>query len=222
MISDFLLQYGYHAFLALGAISMVVLTVLRRTRYKLSAFSAVCFPLLLLICGIAGAKLLYFVESGFASFEGMSFFGAVFLVLLLMPLVGLLFKLNPSQSLDACAPCVASIISFMRFGCFCAGCCGGIACAIGEYRFRWPTQLIEGLGDLLILAWLLTLEQKETKKGALYPMFLVSYGAMRFALEFLRATPKNALGLSEGQWLALAGIAIGLIWNMYLRKVKEI
>lgn len=220
MISGLLSRYGYHGFLAVGAVSMLVLTLWRRRRYSLSSLSAVCFPLLLLICGVSGAKLLYFVESGFASFNGMSFFGAVYLVLLLMPLMGQLFRMKPSQTLDACAPCVASIISFMRFGCFCAGCCGGVWCSVGSSSFRWPTQLMEGFGDLLILALLLQLEQRKEWWGLLYPIFLTAYGAMRFVLEFLRDTPKNVLGFSEGQWLALLGFLIGTVWIMVSRKAE--
>lgn len=199
---------------------MLVLTLLRRKQYNLSVLSAIFFPLLLLLCGISGAKLLFFIESGFTSFGGMSFFGSVFLVLVLMPLIGLIFRLKPAQSLDACAPCVASIIAFMRFGCFCAGCCGGVLCTVGQQSFRWPTQLIEGFGDMLILAVLLFLEKKGSKKGWLYPIFLVCYGVMRFAIEFLRDTPKNLLGCSEGQWLALLAILVAAIWIIFSRIVQ--
>ena len=221
MIPAFLSAYGYYGFLSVGAASMFVLTMRRRNRYGLSVPSALCFPLLLLICGISGAKLLYFVENGFASFSGMSFFGAVYLVLLLMPLIGLLFRLRPLQTLDACAPCVASIIGFMRFGCFCAGCCGGVYCSVGSFSFRWPTQLIEGFADMMILGLLLSLEQKEENRGLLYPVFLVSYGVMRFLIEFLRDTSKAIAGLSEGQWLALAGSIIGIVCFLIIRKKGE-
>ena len=221
MIADILAHYGYHSFLALGAISMVVLTLWRRQQYGLSPLLAICFPLVLLVCGVSGTKLLYYIESGFTSFNGMSFFGAVFLVLLLMPLAGLLFRLKPLQSLDACAPCVASIIGFMRFGCLCAGCCGGVMCTIGSFPFQWPAQLMEGFGDMLILVLLLRLEQKEEKRGWLYPVFLVAYGVMRFFIEFVRTSPKNMLGFSEGQWLALLGVMIGAACIMVLRKDKR-
>lgn len=220
MIADILAHYGYHSFLALGAISMVVLTLWRRQQYGLSPLLAICFPLVLLVCGVSGTKLLYYIESGFTSFNGMSFFGAVFLVLLLMPLAGLLFRLKPLQSLDACAPCVASIIGFMRFGCLCAGCCGGVVCSVGNVSFRWPTQLLEGFGDMLILGLLLSLEQREGQRGLLYPLFLVFYGVMRFGIEFLRDTPKDMLFLSEGQWLSLLGILLGTVWLIISRKGK--
>lgn len=188
---------------------MLVLMIVRRKRYSLSVVKCILYTLLLLITGIAGAKLLFFFESGLKSFSGMSFFGAVYLVLLLMPLVGFAFKLKPADSLDACAPCVAAIVGFQRFGCFCAGCCGGIS--IGASGMVWPTQLMEGFGDMAILCFLLTMEGKKLNRGRGYPSFLIIYGMMRFVIEFVRDTSKDWLGLSHGQWFSIAGIGIALL-----------
>lgn len=212
MIPELLSRYGYRGFLILGAVAMVALTVMRRQRYNLSVVRAVCFPVLLLVCDIIGAKLLFFVNSGFTSFNGMQLFGSVYLALLVMPRVGRLLQLKPAQTLDICAICGATLISFMRFGCFCAGCCGGIRCNIGQYRFFWPTQLMEATGALVMLWYLLQLDKDERMRGMLAPVFLTFYGIMRFFLEFLRDTPKNAWRLSEGQLFSLLGIVVGIVW----------
>lgn len=188
---------------------MLILMLLRRRRFCLSALQATLFTLLLLVTGIAGAKLLYFLESGLVSFSGMSFFGAVYLVAVVMPLIGLLFGLKPYKSLDACAPCVAAIVGFQRFGCFCAGCCGGIP--LGSSGMTWPTQLIEGAGDMLLLYLILVAEEKEKYRGKSYPIFLLCYGVMRFVIEFVRDTTKDWLGLSHGQWFSIIGIGIALL-----------
>ena len=201
---------------------MLVLMVLRRDRYSLSVIHAFLYTLLLLITGIAGAKLLFFFESSLTSFSGMSFFGAVYLVLLVMPLVGLAFKLNPADSLDACSPCVAAIVGFQRFGCFCAGCCGGIP--IGDSSRLWPTQLMEGFGDMAILCFLLQMETKDSNRGRGYPSFLISYGIMRFVIEFVRDTPKDWVGLSHGQWFSIAAVGIALLMivgDMIWKKQKK-
>lgn len=188
---------------------MLVLMLLRRKRFALSVFQASLFTILLLVVGIAGAKLLYFFECGMKSFSGMSFYGAVYLVALAMPLVGLAFRMKPMDSLDACAPCVAAIVGFQRFGCFCAGCCGGIQ--LGNSNLLWPTQLMEGFGDMAIMYFLLATEGKETNRGKGYPLFLITYGVMRFLIEFVRDTSKDWYGLSHGQWFSLLGIGIALM-----------
>ena len=209
MITQFLSSYGYYFFLAVGAVAMLVLMLVRKHRYGLSGIQATIYTLLLLVTGIAGAKLLYFFECGMNSFSGMSFFGAVYLVLLAMPLIGMMFKLKPMESLDACAPCVAAIVGFQRFGCYCAGCCGGIP--MGESGMLWPTQLMEGFCDMAILAFLLLGEARGFAKGKGYSLFLISYGMIRFLLEFVRDTSKDWLGLSHGQWFSMAGISVALL-----------
>ena len=93
-------------------------------------------------------------------------------------------------------------------------------CTIGESSFRWPTQLLEGFGDIMILALLLFMEQKRRHQGVLYSVFLVLYGIMRFFIEFVRDTPKNMIGLSEGQWLALLGLSIGVVWWIVFHRKK--
>ena len=215
MLVRFFSIHGYYFFLALGAVSMLILMLWRRHEYALSIMQAFVYTLLLLIIGIAGAKLLYFFECGMKSFAGMSFFGSVYLVLLLMPVIGLLFRLRPSESLDACAPCVASIIGFMRFGCWCAGCCGGISTTIGNTSFAWPTQFIEGAGDMGILLLLLGLEQRGMQKGKLYFFFLIPYGILRSLVEIVRDTPKDWCGFSHGQWFSILGIILAavIIWS---------
>ena len=208
ILIPFFRSYGYHSFLMLGALSMFLLLLLRRRQYGLSKVKAMLFCGLLLGCGIAGAKLLYFLESGGSSFSGMSFFGSVFLVPIAMPLIGNIMGIDAGKVPDLCAPCVASIISFMRFGCFCGGCCGGTYSSSG---FRWPTQLMEGFGDLLILFGLLYVEGKG-KQGTLYPIFLVGYGVLRFFVEFLRDTSKNIFGFSNGQLFAIAAVIVGILF----------
>ena len=209
MLMRFFAVHGYYFFLSVGAVAMLILMLWRRNRFALSFRQAGLYTVLLLITGIAGAKLLFFFECGMESFSGMSFFGAVFLVLLVMPCVSLAFKLKPLASLDACAPCVAAIVGFQRFGCYCAGCCGGIP--MGSHDIVWPTQLMEGFGDMGILALLLWLEQRGKLRGYAYPVFLIAYGILRFTIEFVRDTPKDWCGISHGQCFSLAGILLAVM-----------
>lgn len=221
MIQQFLLSffrnYGYRLFLSLGALSMLALLLLRRRQYGLSKTKATLFSFFLLICGIVGVKLLFFLESGGTSFGGMSFFGCVFLVPIVMPLVGRAVGIDVKRVSDLCAPCGASILAFVRFGCFCAGCCGGIYSSAG---FRWPTQLMESFGDLLIVFGLLHIENRG-KQGTLYPVFLISYGILRFFVEFLRDSSKPHFGFSNGQLWAIIAVVTGVLF-LLLKHSSEV
>ena len=208
----------YPVMIGIGAIGLLVYTWSRRERFGLGRWQCVLFAALLTACGIAGAKLLYILENfqdvlnNRISGGGVSFFGSVYLVPLLMPLIGRLFGLKPSQTRDLCAPCVAVMIAFIRIGCLCNGCCGGRVVYVGEYYFAWPTQIMESIGDFLIFLWLSELEKKGKARGLLYPLLMLSYSIMRFFIEFLRYSTNKFLFFSNGHWFALAAILVAVLW----------
>ena len=142
------------------------------------------------------------------SLGGQSFFGALFLVPILMALIGRAFRLSPSESTDYVAAPVIFILMCMRMGCMLNGCCGGIL--LGD--FRVPTQMLEACFDAIIFVILWEFEKKGNKQGKIYPIMMVLYGIIRFFLEFVRDTSKDWLGLSHGQWFSIAAVVCGMIW----------
>ena len=208
----------YWLMLILGTVGMFLCAYYRKELFAMKLWQCAMFTLLLTLVGVAGAMLLYFLECG--SIGGVSFFGSVFFIPMLMPLVGLMFHLKPGQTLDICAPCVAIMIGCMRFNCFLSGCCGGWEMCVGTYSFSWPTQTIDSIGDFVFLIWLLRLESQQKEIGKLYPLFMIAYSSMRFLLEFLRNTPKDYLGLSLGQWYSIIALAIGYLYVLLNQKKK--
>jgi len=165
---------------------------------------------------MAGVRLLAILENWRELLNGhvpsgMSFFGSVFLVPLLMPLFGKRFGLNRGRTLDLCAPCVAGIVGVMRINCWISGCCGGRLLMIHGIGFRPPTQIIDGVWDCVLMIVLMRLDSKKEQEGRLYPLFLVGYGIVRFFIEFLRATEKDWLFLSHGQVFSVVAVIIGVI-----------
>lgn len=214
----------YWVMMATGALGVFICLWLRRRRFNLSVWKCLSFSILAVGVAYLGAKILYVLENlqntleyGI-SFGGLSLFGSVFAIPLLMPLVGRLFGLCPGQSLDICGPCAAVMLGFVRIGCFFSGCCGGLEFRTESFCFRWPTQATESIGAFAILGLLLQKEEESESDGMLYPVFLICYGVMRFLVEFFRDTPKDWLYFSHGQWFALAAILIGILW---IRRRKE-
>ncbi len=215
---DFCRNNSLAIFLFLGAIGMFTCMVYRRKMYSLSLLQCALLALLLTLVGVAGAKLMFAAENRFQSWDGVSFFGSVYLIPILMPLIGFLFRKKPGQVMDICAPCVAFMIACLRINCFISGCCGGWTICISSICFSWPTQMMDSIGDLAIMCWMLKREERKGSDGKLYPYFLVAYGALRFFIEFLRDTPKDWLTLSHGQCFSLVAAFIGLLW---LRMIKQ-
>ena len=95
--------------------------------------------------------------------------------------------------------------------------------AVGNDPARHPSQLyqfaLEGV-LLFVLLWWYAARPRPT--GQVSGAFLVGYGVLRFVAEYFREPDSflglRALGLSQGQWLCLPMIAIG-VW-MWARAAR--
>lgn len=88
----------------------------------------------------------------------------------------------------------------------------------GVEGLRHPTQIYAVIKDLLIAGlcfWHLRSTAKHFIAGRTFVLFLILYGALRFALEFLREQDQSLiLSLSRGQLLTVPLCAAGvLLWR---------
>jgi phosphatidylglycerol:prolipoprotein diacylglycerol transferase len=127
--------------------------------------------------------------------------------------------------MDIVSPAVALGQAIGKLGCFAAGCCHGfpapdlpwaVTFAGGLSAARYPglplhpVQLYESLGCFFITVLLLRLRRHPSWQGQLGWLFLVSYGLLRFVVEFFRGDPRPMVGLlSLNQVICLGFIAIG-------------
>ncbi len=126
------------------------------------------------------------------------------------PLLG--YSLPPNDRFATLLPFTFAI---GRVGCLASGCCRGIpwqgpwAITYGDGISRHPTQAYELFFQLVVgLSFLLCL-RRGFLFGRLFSVYLIAYGAFRFAIEFLRETPKTIGGFSAYQGLSLLMIALG-------------
>jgi phosphatidylglycerol:prolipoprotein diacylglycerol transferase len=100
-----------------------------------------------------------------------------------------------------------------RIGCFFNGCCYGVAShlpwAVHQHgAWRHPTQLYSSFVAVGLFAALLAARDRLPREGDLFRLYLVLYGAGRFALEFLRERTPAFGGLSLAQWVCLELIVV--------------
>ena len=218
-------------------VSIVIMSIIncfRVKKYKYNAFLGIFIAVIVNIIAILGANILFHLESPYSPITsfGLSFFGTVYFLPLGMILVSLIFKRIEKKSFrDLWALTVPMELSLVRFGCYLAGCCLGVRWDHGvhfpndpEGLNRVPIQLIEVIFDIGIFIALIIIEKKSKRKGTLYPIFMISYGFIRFILEFWRDTSKYFYGLSNGQVFAFISVIIGCIWIyiIYTRKEKNV
>jgi phosphatidylglycerol:prolipoprotein diacylglycerol transferase len=85
---------------------------------------------------------------------------------------------------------------------------------------RHPTPYYELLGDLAIAAVLLRFRGK-LSGGRLFLLYLAMFAALRFCLFFFRGdVPDIALGLKNGQWTAIAILAVAVARYLTLPKPR--
>jgi phosphatidylglycerol:prolipoprotein diacylglycerol transferase len=103
---------------------------------------------------------------------------------------------------------------------------GVVFANLGEDFARYPTQLYEAAGYLIVFLMLWYLywrTEKRHKEGYLFGVFLISLWTVRFFVEFLKEVQvdfEESMSLNMGQWLSIPFIILGLY--LMFRKTKQI
>ena len=151
---------------------------------------------------------------------GGNYFGLIFAIMLIWPVISFLFGTNPLKQLDILTPALAAFLFCIKFACFCAGCCHGIPWEHGLFNHKFneyqvPVQLIEMFWALMIFIVLIAIRNK-VKDGTIFPLYILLYSATRFFSEFLRADP-NVFGIFKTYHiLCLIGIMFGVLLYVFI------
>ena len=198
---------------------MSVLIAIQMKWYQIARWKSVVISSTLIFASIIGAKIWFFIENG--SFDGFSFYGAVFFALLLFFPLSKKLDIPYTYILDMCAPAGSMALAFAKVQCLRVGCCMGKTLYIDEnYMYvRFPSQIVEMVTCLLIAMTLFILSSRETNRGKGCPYFFILYGAARFVLDFYRGeTVPFALGLTAGSFWSACVLLAGVIWLVIDRK----
>ncbi len=151
---------------------------------------------------------------------------------------------------DVAAPSLALAHSIGRLGCTSAGCCYGSPVpdaedvsvgihfmkdfpffyivfpqgAVAPYGIPlYPTQIMEAVGNFFIFLVLLFLFKRKAFSGEVFVVYMILYGAERFALEFYRGVtpPIEGLGLTWNQIASLLMVALGTVLFFLLRRLPS-
>jgi len=215
---------GFKLLLCLGTGIMILVTWITGGKYGYSVWKRILFSIVLTILGVAGTKIMAFIETG--QFAGLSFYGSVFFTPLLMLPVGRLLRMKSLDTLDLCAPAECSMLVIMKISCYISGCCSGRVLHVAENgdAVRFPSQFVEGGAALVITIILIVLLLSEKQRGSIYPWYMIIYGVVRFALNFYRETTPFIGKLPAGNFWSLISIGLGgvlLYWSFSNRKKVE-
>jgi len=166
----------------------------------------------------------------FTGLAGMSYHGGLIGAILAGSLFGRKKAISFLILADLVAPVVPLGYTFGRIGNFINGELYGRITDVpwGMYfplapdpRLRHPSQLYEALFEGIFLFTLLwSIRKRPLPRGAMLPLYLVGYGAVRFVIEFFRA-PDAWIGfevgrLTRGQLLCLGMMVVGVLLLLHL------
>lgn len=209
--------------LAVGTGAMLAVMLLCRKWYPIPLWKVFVLAPVLTVAGVFSVKLMFFLENGFKSWDGLSFFGAVFFIPVIFILVAWLLRIPYGQLMDLCAPSVSVMLAIVKVNCMVKGCClGRMICftELGEYIF-FPSREVEMAAALILAAILLLLMRKDSRKGTIYPLFMILYGTTRFVLNFFRDTQPFVFGLAAGTFWSIISVLLGVGWLLALKRRKS-
>lgn len=157
------------------------------------------------VVGVCSVKVFAFLESG--DIGNMSLFGGVFFMPVAYWLGARLTKRPYGKVCDVFAICMLFTVMCARINCIVSGCCMGLY--IPGMHFRFPTRELEILYYIVMLILLIPRVKKGRNPGGIYPLYMASYGAFRFADEFFRTSSTGMLFHLSHVWAAIA-FAVGL------------
>jgi len=127
---------------------------------------------------------------------------------------------------DMFAVTVPLALAIGRVGCVFAGCCQGVECDAAWWTVtdahghaRWPSAQAEMAFNLLFLAWALCAWRFGWMRGQRFNIYLMAYGAFRFAHEFARDDARWFGAFGGYHVVSLVIIAVGA-W-MYTRRAES-
>ncbi len=203
------------------------------------------------LVGMLGAKLLMIALDpefrahpleifSLATLQSAGIFFGGFILALVFALVYMQRQGLPVfETCDVFAPGLALGHGIGRLGCFAAGCCWG-----KPTHLPWavtfsnqdattgvplgiplhPTQLYEAFAEGAICLILIFRLKRPHQSGAVIGLYLLLYGMVRFAVEFLRMhDSSNPLGgpFTLEQWIALA-VAVAGVYLMFRRTAESV
>lgn len=237
--------------LAIAFIVGIIIAEKRAKKYGLLPQQVVNLGLIIIIAGVAGARLLFILEhikdftanpyEIFAVWAGgLSYYGGFILAFLCAFFYLKKNKIPVGAMMNVLAPSLAIGFFFGRIGCFLNGCCFGEPTTMPwgvifpeDAPARWiysapiklhPTQLYSSISGLMSFFILLLLEKKfkfMKRDGLLCFSFFILYGLWRFIIEFFRYHESYIVGWFTEGQALSIAIIIFSVSMMKLKGGKE-
>jgi prolipoprotein diacylglyceryltransferase len=204
----------------IGMILRIPILLIQGKRFNVKTFKLPILAVVFTLFELFGTMVLYVIENG--AIGGMSYYGGILLMPIFAILLSLVFRIKYLDTMDLFAT-VAGAMVVMRVQCILTGCCGGkVLFTYKGTDIRFPNRIIEIITVLVLTIILLNLGKKVKYKGLLYPIYMISYGIVRFIINWFRegVTPFVWV-LPAGNFWSLIAIAVNVLWIIVVIKNRK-
>lgn len=176
------------------------------------------------IIGWSCMRLMAYLEVGF-DFEkaaSMRIYGMIFALPVLYYVWAKRTKRNTALVLDVAAICVIFGCISGRLNCLTGNCCRGVLIHEGG-ELRWPIRELELVFYIVFLViWCRKIYKGKTC-GQVYPIYLITYGILRFICEWRREEFTTQIGILRLAHIwSLIAVAAGIIMYTTWKKNRRI
>jgi len=243
-------SFRWYTFWQWSAIIVTICFGLWYLRHKrmveIHYFNFLLLYLIIVLLGYGGAKLFSFLDhwtsaganndftlSAFLS-GNLRWYGALLIVVLSMPLLRKIFKLDVRSYFDFLVLKLCLFAAIVKQACFFSGdgCYGIYTNSIFGMYFHYgaapsilpvhPTPLYDSIFHLLFFIFLYKWNDRKEYDGQTAIFFFVGTSLFNFALEFIRRNPEVALGLTLSQLTYSLIFFISIFYYLNIRSVSFI
>ncbi|MDR1927145.1 MAG: prolipoprotein diacylglyceryl transferase [Oscillospiraceae bacterium] len=210
----------------------LIFVILKRKSFGITLPDTLKMAAFAVFGAIAGAKVLYCIgqivlhasEPAFWSLRnwntliraGGVLYGSLLGIIGMIFLFAKLFNYKAIDLLGLASIALFGANFFSRLGCLLAGCCYGIQFSNGK---QFPYQLSEGILCALVFFCFVLWKPEQNRRSQIFPISMMLYGIIRFALEFFRGDESRGIWLlSTSQWISVIFISVSILWLLKARK----
>ena len=211
---------AFTMFLLIGmGLMFICMWAANRMSYTFPVWKILISSAILTGIGLLGAHIMSWIESG--NWTGRSFYGAVFLTPVLLWPVSKILSIRYGGLMDLAAPAECIMLALLKIKCLIDGCCAGRHFETKNGSFQFPSQIVECVAAIVIMAVLLVIIRQRKNEGKIFQIYLILYGVIRFVLNLFRETTPWIGPLAAGNFWSLVSITIGVAAVLLLNRQKR-